>query len=296
MDLSRVGARPLASLGMYDLPALRPATDALWAGIAARLRRGGVARVPAYLERNQSLAAVWRDPGLLLAQTCGAPFVQTLAGAVRLVAIPAYDAPGCEPVGGRSAYRSAIVAGVRGAVDALADLRGATVAVNEWGSHSGCVAFRASLAPLATAADDSVVGRVLLTGSHRASLCAVAAGEAHAAAIDAVTLALLQDIAAPEALAVRRIAWTDWAPPLPFITAGHRSDAAVAGLYAALAAAIDDPAVAPHRRRLRLAGIGPPQPDAYDRTRALIAEAATLGDWTPHAGPAMQAPTEGPAR
>ena len=284
-------SRSVASLGMYDLPELTPATDALWAGIARHLAAPVDGGVPVALDRRRPLETIWRDPDLLLAQTCGAPYVAALADTVRLVAIPVYDAPGCEAVDGRSAYRSAVIARRGGPVRRLADLAGATVAVNDPGSHSGCIALRASLLGLARGAGDPVVGRVVRTGSHRASLRAVAAGTADAAAIDAVTLALLHDAAAPEAAAVDPIAWTDWAPPLPFIAAGQRSDREVAALYRALGKALTDRAVGPALRRLRLIGRQPAEPARYDRVRRMIAQAAQLGDWTGWRDTAMHGAT-----
>ncbi|MEO1530805.1 MAG: phosphate ABC transporter substrate-binding protein, partial [Pseudomonadota bacterium] len=86
---------------MYDLPALRPQTDALWAGIAAGLRARGV-NAPGALTRAADVHAPWRDPALLLGQTCGYPFWHALRGHVRLVATPVYAAPGCDG----STYRS----------------------------------------------------------------------------------------------------------------------------------------------------------------------------------------------
>ena len=284
-------SRNVASLAMYDLPELAPATDALWAAIARHLTAPVTGGVPAALDRRRPLETIWRHPDLLLAQTCGAPYVAALADTVRLVAIPVYDAPGCAAVRGRSAYRSAVVARRGGPIRRLADLAGATVAVNDPGSHSGCIALRASLAALARSADDPVVGRVVLTGSHRASLRAVAAATANAAAIDAVTLALLQDVAAPEAAAVDTIAWTDWAPPLPFITAGGRSDGEVAALYRALGEALADRAIAPDLRRLRLTGRRAASPATYQRIRRMIARAAQLGDWTGRLDTAMHGAT-----
>ncbi|HEX7388528.1 MAG TPA: hypothetical protein VF286_00360, partial [Acidiphilium sp.] len=62
---------PVASLGMYDFPWLRPATDRLWAAIRDRMRMSGADAVPETLERSRALEDIWRDPNLVLAQTCG---------------------------------------------------------------------------------------------------------------------------------------------------------------------------------------------------------------------------------
>ena len=43
-------------------------------------------------------------------------------------------------------------------------------------------------------------------------------------------VSLHHDIGAPEAAAVRRLAWSDWAAPLPLITAGVAAESAVAAV------------------------------------------------------------------
>jgi hypothetical protein len=62
---------PVASLAMYDLPALRPAADRLWGAIRNRMRATGAAPMPEHLAHDRSLEAIWHDPALVLAQTCG---------------------------------------------------------------------------------------------------------------------------------------------------------------------------------------------------------------------------------
>ena len=49
----------LASLPMYDLPELRGAHAALWAGIARQLRQAGIADVPAALCQERPASEVW---------------------------------------------------------------------------------------------------------------------------------------------------------------------------------------------------------------------------------------------
>ena len=95
----------VASLGMYAEAALNAANDRLWEAIASRLRDRGVTDIPPALERQRSLDDVWRDPDLLLAQSCGYPLVTRYRERLRYLATPRYAAPGC--VGG--AYRSRII-------------------------------------------------------------------------------------------------------------------------------------------------------------------------------------------
>jgi ABC-type phosphate/phosphonate transport system substrate-binding protein len=236
----------IAALPMYDLPAVRWATDALWAALAASLPGA-----PATLTRDRPLAEIWTDPHLLLAQTCGYPLMTTLAGKVQVVATPCYDAPGCEgPL-----YRSAIV--VRGDDPALTlqDLCGRRAAVNGVTSNSGLNVFRREIADLA--GGRPVFAETILTGSHDASIAAVASGRADVAAIDAVTWALLQ--AAEPEVPLRILAWTRPTPGLPLITSAHTDIATLRALREALSAAIADPGLADARAALRLAGFAPPQ-------------------------------------
>ena len=84
----------IAQLSMYDLPAMRPAVDAWWAGLARHLRRVGLEEVPAVLTRNREMEEVARSPDLLLMQTCGYPLLYRIGDAVRLLATPVYAAEG----------------------------------------------------------------------------------------------------------------------------------------------------------------------------------------------------------
>jgi ABC-type phosphate/phosphonate transport system substrate-binding protein len=79
-------------------------------------------------------------------------------------------------------YGSVIVARRELGARSLDDLAGARLAVNEWGSWSGYQALRIHLAE--TGRRDAFFGSVARTGSHRASLDALIAGEADTAAID----------------------------------------------------------------------------------------------------------------
>lgn len=97
LDWSAIGlGGATASLAMYDLPELQDANDALWLALRGRLQEQGVGCLPAALTRGADLDAVWAAPNLLLAQTCGYPFMTRLRARVRLVATPRYRAKGCD--------------------------------------------------------------------------------------------------------------------------------------------------------------------------------------------------------
>jgi len=79
-------------------------------------------------------------------------------------------------------YGSVIVARGELGARSLVDLAGVRLAINEWGSWSGYQALRIHLAE--SGRRGAFFGSVARTGSHRASLDALIAGEADVAAID----------------------------------------------------------------------------------------------------------------
>lgn len=260
----------VAALPMYDPPALEAANDALWTAIAARLRQREV-DAPDRLTRGPDLDAIWRSPRLLLAQACGYPLVGRLDGLVQLVATPRYRAPGCE--GAR--HRAAIVVGAESPFDDLAALRGRRCAINSRDSNTGMNLLRARIAPLAD--QGRFFAEAITTGSHAASLDAVAGGDADVAAIDAVTLALLTDADPALTDAVRVLDWTDASPGLPLITAAATPPSRLAALRDALDAVAADPALAEVRAALRLEGFSRLSRADYDPVAALEQDARRRG-------------------
>lgn len=236
----------IAILPMYDWPGLRDRTDAFWAAVSARLRDADIA-APEALTRSADPAASWRDPDLLLGQTCGMPFVSGLCGDAVIVGRPDYGLQEAS----FGFYRSVIVVreadlragGLR--TGGLSAWAGCRVAVNEWRSYSGHIAPRAHLAGLqgeaSCGARKPFFGAAVISGGHRDSARMVAQGAADLAALDGVVWALLQ---AEEPETARRLAvidQTEPAPALPFITAARHAGlreqltAALAGAAAALA-------------------------------------------------------------
>lgn len=241
-------AGPVAALAMYDLPELAEANDRLWAAIAERLRASGIADVPAQLTRGAAPEAVWNAPGLLLAQTCGYPYMKALRGHAALVATPQYEAAGCEG----PFHRSAIVVRKDQRAAALAELRGTRLALNAPSSGTGMNLLRAAVAPHAHRRP--FFASVAVTGSHLASVEAIAAGAADVAAIDAVTWAHLETFRPALTRDLRVLGWTDRSACLPLITARTSSPRLRAALVEALEHAAHDPALFEARRTLRLQG------------------------------------------
>lgn len=190
----------IAALSMYDRAPIRAANDALWSAIRDALRARGIA-APQTLTRHDDVWAIWRDPDLILAQTCGLPFRARLHGDVRLVATPDYDLPGCAP----GHYNSVVIA-------REARLpRAPRIAINDPLSQSGWAALQGWMVE-----QGLVLGPVIVTGAHAASARAVAEGSADLAAIDAQTWRLLlRHEGADPMLEIARTAPT---PGLPLIT------------------------------------------------------------------------------
>ena len=238
----------LASLPMYCEDEVRPATERWWKGLARHLRECGVEGVPDALTWPEDYQGHWRSPGLLFSQTCGYPYVNVLGSVVKLVATPSYDAPGCE----RARYGAHVIVRESANVRSVADLRGRRLAANGTGSYSGYHVWWNMLA----AGDDppSFFGEIVASGSHRASIRLVAAGEADACAVDCVTHALLSDQVADELRGTRILASSPTAPAMPFVTSAGTSDEEIAKMREGLHAAIADPSLRAARRELRLTG------------------------------------------
>jgi ABC-type phosphate/phosphonate transport system substrate-binding protein len=264
-------AGPVAALSMYDLPELFEANDQLWAAIAERLQAAGVAGVPARLTRGLAPETVWSAPGLLLAQACGYPYMTTLRPLAALIATPQYEAPGC--VG--PFHSSAIVVRKTERATGLADMRGARLALNSPSSGSGMNLLRAAVAR--HAGRRPFFTRVAVTGSHVASVEAIAAGEADVAAIDAVTWAHIETFRPALIRSLRVLGWTDTSPGLPLITTRAGGGRLRTALFQALADVARDPRLAPVRRTLRLQGFHALPEAHYYKVLAHEQVAADLG-------------------
>jgi ABC-type phosphate/phosphonate transport system substrate-binding protein len=271
MSSRRPAARRIAALPMYDFPPLHAVTDDYWSAIAARLRAAGIADVPAALTRDMGHVDTWRDPRLLFGQACQYPLACAWHELVRLVAVPAYAAPGCDG----SRYRSAVIVRIGDSARKLEDLRGRRCAVNERDSNSGSNLLRAAIAPLAE--HGRFFSSVELTGGHLASVRAVAEGRADVAAIDCVSYAHIQRSSAELTMRLRILDWTRSSPGLPYVTSRTNDPSMIAALRAALAGVQADPALAPVRDALLLTGLDFAVDEDYVEVRQLERDALERG-------------------
>ena len=219
-----------AQLPMYDWPEFIEATDRLWASMRNNLGKAGI-DAPALLDRTSPSAETWLSPKLLLSQTCGLPLVADLSGKVNVLGSFAYQ--GIEPGG---SYHSVIIT-QEDNNESSVRLEGKRAVINGDDSYSGCLALKCFVAD--NGSGESPFASVLVSGGHRASLCAVASGSADIAAIDCVSWYLANQCES----AVRNlkvIGHTQSRPGLPLITCGDTSAQEISVLRDALAKAVDD--------------------------------------------------------
>ncbi len=227
---------------MYDVAELRPDHDALWQAIAAELRVRGIDAPPA-LTRHVEPAALWRDPELLMSQTCGWPFVTELAP--MLTVVGAFEYAVDSDAGTR--YRSQLItaAGSGRSVDDLGR-PGVSIAVNAADSLSGWVSLRGLL----DSTDGRWEGAVVATGAHVRSIEAVAHGVADVALVDEVTLALLHTHRPEAVRGIEVVGVGPQIPGLPLVVRRDGGAGLVPTVRAAIGAAIERPDLASTLRRL----------------------------------------------
>jgi ABC-type phosphate/phosphonate transport system substrate-binding protein len=205
-----------------------------------------IAPDPATLPPDElDLAVLWRHPGLILAQACWGPLEESdVARHVFVLGQPSYDGV----AGGRGEhYSSAIVmrrdartrevfppAGGHATIP-LDRIRAMRFAFNTPDSMSGMLALARDLARAAIIVSPHLLGSffsaLVETGSHRASVRAVAQGSADVAAIDCRTWVMAREHE-PAAHELAAVGWTAQRKGLPFISGraqGPRVAAALSG-------------------------------------------------------------------
>lgn len=194
------------------------------------------------------LSALWRHPSLLLAQTCWGPMQQGLEGHVTVVGQPDYSAfeggngdlyssallmrstdarrrPALPPVATRDGQGETFRRSLdRQMIDAL---RGKRLAFNAPDSMSGLIALKEDLKALGETL--AIFSDLIETGSHRASIMAVADDTADMAAVDCRTWDLAKRFE-PAAALLSVVGWTAMRQGLPFITSRTTPVEAVAVL------------------------------------------------------------------
>lgn len=261
--------QPIAALpNYYSNPT---ALEAFWSALRRRLSEAGLRDLPQALTWPTDLRAHWRDPALLLGQTCGYPLVTELTGQVRVVGSLCHDAPGCQGV----RNRSQLVVRADDPATRLEQFRGRTVAYNGSDSQSGYNALRALVAPVAV--DGRFFGRGIEAGYHLKAAEAVRDGLADIASIDCVSLAGFRRYLPESVRGLRVLGETDDFVGLPLITALHTDDTTLALLRSALADTIADPANASICADLLLVGFEALEYEGYAKHLAMRDGAYALG-------------------
>ena len=244
---------------MYDFEEVRGAHEVLWSSVAQKLKRAGVKRVPAALDRSRSVHEIWTDPGLLLSQCCGADLVGRYNETLALVATPLYQAPGCDGY----LYSSVVLVAENSPATELSDLRNAVCVVNSRESHSGANALRALVAPLSRRG--RFFSRIVTSGSHPASVATVGRGVADIAAIDCVTYAHLERYRPSLLQGTRPLCYTASAPGIPFVTRAGSDPDRIWQLQSALLEAFKEPEVRAAGAAVFIDGVELLPRSAYER-------------------------------
>jgi ABC-type phosphate/phosphonate transport system substrate-binding protein len=241
---------------MYDWPVLRAETDAMWANMRARfiqngidapehlVRRNGdmspvpggiraehgaiIAPDPATLDPEAfDLAVLWRHPSLLLSMTCWGPMELGLCEHVQVIGQSNYDGImggagelySSAIIARKGEDGSAVIAPERGdATLPIDQFRQSRLAFNEHRSMSGYLSLKRDLEAMGE--NLGLFDQLIETGAHRASVIAVARGDADFAAIDCKSWMLAKRYE-PAAEALHVVGWTGQRKGLPFIRAKH---------------------------------------------------------------------------
>ena len=238
-----------ASLPMYARPQNAAAHDALWTLIRDGLRDRGVA-APDTLDQDFHCVQGWGREDLVLGQICNLPYRALFRDRVTVIGSADYDLPEVEP----GQYFSQWVVRADDQAQRPEDCDGYRLAYNDALSHSGWGAAEANAERRGLRLTPH-----LSTGAHRASMQAVAAGEADLASIDAVTWRMAKRWD-PLTDKLRVIGRTDGSPGMTFITRPGKDPAPY---FAAIATAIADLDDA-HRATLGLRAIVSLPTSAYD--------------------------------
>lgn len=201
----------IVSLPMYDWPEISSITDEWWRGIRKELDTAGVGSLPISLARSGHDSDTWRQPNLLLSQTCGYPLTHDFKDTFNIIGTPKYAVEGCVD----HQYQSLILCRDDSPLEHLSDFKGTRAAVNDLASQSGYSAFRHVIAPLAGA--KSFFSSVMVSGGHRHSMAALQTNEVDICSVDPVSYALACRYVPTLVDKLRVVSKTEFAPTLPYV-------------------------------------------------------------------------------
>ena len=227
--------------------------------------------MPDELWRGGAQEDLWRDPALLLSQTCGYPLLKHFTAHLTLLATPVYQTQGCEGPN----YRSLIVVAADNPAETLAELRGGICTINDWDSQSGMNVLRDAIAPLARGG--RFFAAVKVAGKHQYSIAMIARGEADIAAIDCVTNGLMAKHDPASVAGTRVLMETNAAPALPCVTGAETSSDDQKRLRGALNRAVTDLDLTAAQQALLVKGFADLELDDYGVKLRMEDNATTAG-------------------
>ncbi len=239
----------IASLPMYARPSNRAAHDALWALIRDGLRDRGLA-APDSLDHETDHMAGWARNDLVLSQICNLPYRARFRDHVTLIGAADYGLDGCAP----GYYRSVFVVRADSAAQNPQEMAQDRFVCNEQLSQSGYGA-----AQLWADRHGFQFRLHAETGSHNASIAAVADGTADIAAIDAQTWRIETE-ENPITAQLKVVGYSDSSPGLSFITRRGQNPAPYFDAIADATASLKPE----YQTTLGLKGIVALPPSAYD--------------------------------
>jgi hypothetical protein len=197
----------IASFPMYARASNRDAHDALWALIHDRLLDRGI-DAPQQLDHDRDHMSAWGRDDLVLSQICNLPYRAQFFDQVTPIGAADYGLEGCAP----GYYRSVFVVHQDSTATTPEAMSKHRFAFNDTLSQSGY-----GSAQLWADARGFLFDATRETGSHHASIAAVAGGTADIAAIDAQTWWIEQS-ENPLTAKLKVIGYTDPTPGMTFIT------------------------------------------------------------------------------
>lgn len=198
----------IANLPMYHRPELETVHNRFWQLIRKNLQEFNIDS-PEKLSQNAGEMEVWQRADLVLSQTCGMPYRKKLNGKVTLIGTPHYEIKDCQP----GYYHSAFVVHKNDTRTRLTDYENALFAYNNEMSQSGFAAAKAEAKK-----HNFWFQNTICSGGHLNSAKMIAGKKTEIAAIDAVSLTLMErydDFYTD----LKIIRWTEPTPALPYITA-----------------------------------------------------------------------------
>ncbi|MEM9277790.1 MAG: PhnD/SsuA/transferrin family substrate-binding protein [Pseudomonadota bacterium] len=249
----------IATLSMYDWPETKQALDRFWTSVAKHLKQYGISP-PYTLTRIEHPSTLWTHPDLLVGQTCGWPYANTLRGKAIPFARFVYDISRCPSGHYNSVYIGRKAEDSRFLESAEALLSAEKIAINGNDSQSGFHVFREITGEYSC--NTIPEEKRLITGAHRNSVIAVAEGKAEIAAIDGVSFELAKRHEPEAASKVVVIGHSQPKPGLPLITS-LQHEAEASRLFSALEKSVFDLSTA-EREQLLITGLMAAEDQEYD--------------------------------